>query len=216
MEDLQLRVVPRAERSAFDRLAYMHSLPLAPAVCAASRPAGDPEPVALGALGAEGWVRRGRLRPHHWCCDYDSIGSMGEAGMQGDGADDQQAQRWLSALRDGTETEKIAARRGLTRVFEQRGMLEEAIELLEQNVRAGVRSGEIFRWLARLSREQGDESRSVEALAEAAKYHPAPFTAAPSASAGLPAGSTPTRTSRDLAPYLLVIIGLGIAVGVAL
>jgi len=136
--------------------------------------------------------------------------------MQGDDAVHQQAQRWLSSLRDGTETEKIAARRGLARIFEQRGMREEAIELLERNVRAGVRSGETFRWLARLYREQGDETRSVEALAEAAKYQPASFTSEASTPAELPTGSPPTRTIRTLALYLLAIIGLGIAIGAAL
>ena len=100
--------------------------------------------------------------------------------MAGDGADDQQAQQWLSALRDGTDAEQIAARRGLARVFERRGMLDEAVELLEANVRAGVRSGEIFRWLARLYHEQGDEGRSFEALTEATKYQPSPV--APSVS----------------------------------
>src|SRR5215210_4721717 len=136
--------------------------------------------------------------------------------MQGDDAEHQQAQRWLSALRDGTEAEKIAARRGLARVFEQRGMLEEAVDLLDVNVRAGVHSGEIFRWLARLYREQGEETRSVEALAEAAKYQPASVTSEDSTPPDLPTDSTPTWTRRRLALYLAAIIGLGIAVGAAL
>jgi tetratricopeptide (TPR) repeat protein len=136
--------------------------------------------------------------------------------MQGDDADHEQAQRWLNSLRAGTDTEKIAARRGLARVFEQRGMREEAIELLEQNVRAGVRSGEIFRWLARLYREQGAEILSVEALTEAAKYPPASVTSEVSAPTDLPTGATPTPTRRKLALYLVALIGLGIAVGAAL
>jgi hypothetical protein len=59
--------------------------------------------------------------------------------MYGGDPDDQQIQDWLNSLRDGTRAEKISARRSLARVFEQRGMLEEAVELLENNVRAGVR-----------------------------------------------------------------------------
>jgi hypothetical protein len=51
-------------------------------------------------------------------------------------ADDQQIQRWLGWLHDGSEADKLVARRRLAGVFEQRGMLEEAIELLGRNVRA--------------------------------------------------------------------------------
>jgi hypothetical protein len=135
--------------------------------------------------------------------------------MQGDEADHQQAQQWLSALRDGTDAEKIAARRGLAHVFEQRSMLDEAIELLEANVRAGVRSGEIFRWLARLYREQGDESLSLAALLEAAKYPLAPARLERTIPPDLPRASTPTRLRFGLVVALAVLIGLGIAVGVA-
>lgn len=134
--------------------------------------------------------------------------------MAGDDADHEQAQRWLSALRDGTAAEKIAARRGLARVFERRGMLEEAIDLLEANVRAGVRSGEIFRWLARLYREQGEDARSLEALVEAGKYPAMTPGEAPSLR-DLPTRSASTWTHPRLALYLVALIGLGIIVGVA-
>jgi hypothetical protein len=136
--------------------------------------------------------------------------------MQDDDADHEQAQRWLSALRDGTEAEKIAARRGLAHVFERRGMLAEAVDLLEANVRAGERSGVIFRWLAQLYREQGEDALSVAALADAAQSPSAPATPERSAPAGLPTGSTPTGTHRTLVLYLVALIGLGIAVGAAL
>jgi predicted Zn-dependent protease len=136
--------------------------------------------------------------------------------MAGEDADHEQAQRWLSALRDGTDAEKIAARRGLARVFEQRGMREEAIDLLEQNVRAGVRNGEIFRWLAQLYRELGEDALSLEALIEAAKYQPPPATADVSALPDRPTGSTPTWTRRRLTFYLVALIGFGILLGIAL
>jgi hypothetical protein len=129
--------------------------------------------------------------------------------------DNPQIQHWLGWLRDGTKSQKVAARHSLAQVFEERNIPEEAIELLENNVRAGVRSGEIFRWLARLYHEQGDETRSVEALAEAAKYQPGSFTSESSVLSQLPTGSTPTRKSRKPALYLLAILGLGIAVGAA-
>jgi hypothetical protein len=135
--------------------------------------------------------------------------------MASDDAGHEQAQQWLSALRDGTDAEKIAARRGLARVFEQRGMLDEAVELLEANVRAGVRSGEIFRWLARLYREQGDESLSWAALLEAAKYPSAPARSERTIPPDLPRASTPTRRRLGLVVALAVLIGLGIAVGAA-
>jgi hypothetical protein len=75
--------------------------------------------------------------------------------------EERQIQRWLGWLRDGSEADKIAARRGLAGVFERRGMLAEAIELLERNVEAGVRSPETLRWLSRLYQAQGDEARRL-------------------------------------------------------
>jgi hypothetical protein len=79
--------------------------------------------------------------------------------MDGTGSDEQRIQRWLDVLRDGDEPDKIAARRGLARVFEERGMLEEAIELLETNVEAGVRSAEALRWLSRLYQAHGERGQ---------------------------------------------------------
>jgi hypothetical protein len=136
--------------------------------------------------------------------------------MYGDDADAQQIQDWLNSLRDGTHSEKIAARRSLARVFERRGMLEEAVELLENNVRAGVRSGETFRWLSRLYREQGDEARSEEALAEAMKYLAVPVASVPSSPTDRPIVPTPSRPIRTPARYLLMILALGIVIGAVL
>ncbi len=133
--------------------------------------------------------------------------------MYGDDAGDQQIQDWLNSLRDGTHTEKIAARRSLARLFEQRGMLEEAVELLENNVRAGVRSGETFRWLSRLYRAQGDEARSEEALAEAMKYLAVPVTSVSTDPSTVP---TPSRPIRTLALYLLMILAISMAIGAVL
>src|SRR5688572_12488261 len=89
--------------------------------------------------------------------------------MDSTGADEQRIQRWLDVLRDGDEPDKIAARRGLARVFEQRGMLAEAIELLETNVEAGARSAETLRWLSRLYQAHGDEAKSLEAAVTASQ-----------------------------------------------
>jgi hypothetical protein len=84
--------------------------------------------------------------------------------------DDANIQHWLSRLQDGTTEEQLAAREELARVFEQRGMLDEATDLLVANVRAGQRDGDTFRWLARLDRAQGNETLAVQAAAEASKY----------------------------------------------
>lgn len=84
--------------------------------------------------------------------------------------DEDDAQHWLMVLRDGTSTQRIEARSRLARIFEKRGMIEEATDLLVSNVRAGARNADIFRWLARLYKAQGQDLLSVQAAAEAAKY----------------------------------------------
>lgn len=95
--------------------------------------------------------------------------------------DDDAAQHWLIVLRDGDPDQKIQAREQLATVFERRGMLEEAADLLESNVRSGARGADIFRWLARLYKNQGDEVRAMQAAAEGAKYLPSatPLMATP-------------------------------------
>jgi tetratricopeptide (TPR) repeat protein len=136
--------------------------------------------------------------------------------MDSTDADDQRIQRWLDCLRDGSEPDKIAARRGLARVFEQRGMLEEAIELLESNIQVGVRSAETLRWLSRLYQAQGDEARSLEAAVNASRDQlVSPESEAPEA---VEVGGQPRRPRalRHLTPYLLMLLGLGIAVAAIL
>lgn len=71
--------------------------------------------------------------------------------------DSEAAQQWLGLLRHGSRDEKIQAREQLAAIFERKGMLEEATELLISNVHEGVRSADLFRWLARLYRGQGQE-----------------------------------------------------------
>jgi hypothetical protein len=117
-----------------------------------------------------------------------------------DADDDDLIQQWLDDLRDGTEPERIQARRGLAHVFERRAMYEEAADLLVSNVRAGACDADIFRWLARLYRAQGLEVLAMQAAAEAAKYL-TPTTesiattqplAAPAPALALPPGACPT------------------------
>jgi hypothetical protein len=128
---------------------------------------------------------------------------------------EERTRRWLDWLRDGSDLDKIAARRGLAGVFEQRGMLEEAIELLERNVEEGVRGAETLRWLSRLYQAQGDEARSLEAAVHASQHEPVPLESEPlSLVAVQPPSKRPGVISGPMA-YLLVILGLGIAIGVA-
>ena len=130
--------------------------------------------------------------------------------------DDQRIQRWLDVLRDGGEPSKIAARRGLARVFEQRRMLEEAIELLEHNLDAGVRSAETLRWLSRLYQARGDEYSSLEAAVSAPRHQSGwPESESPAA-VEIQVEPTQSRMIRHLVPFLLVVVGLGIIVGAVL
>ena len=130
--------------------------------------------------------------------------------MHGRDADERQVQRWLDRLRDGSEADKIGARRGLARVFEQRGMLEEAIELLERNLDAGVRSAETLRWLSRLYQARGDEVAGLGAAIRASAADPPAMAEA---------GRQPTRPQapssapRVPVPYLLMVVGMGIILG---
>ena len=81
-------------------------------------------------------------------------------------SEDEEAQYCLSALRDGTHEEKIVARERLAAIFARRGLYDEAAELYELNIRAGVRSPEVFEDLARY-RHLGDLESAEAALAEA-------------------------------------------------
>ena len=83
--------------------------------------------------------------------------------------DDQQAERWVAMLRDGSPAEKAAARRGLAAIFEGRGLVAEAIDLLVANARAGHRDVETFQALSRLYRAQGDEYLAASAALEATR-----------------------------------------------
>lgn len=105
--------------------------------------------------------------------------------------DDEAAEHWLTVLRDGNPEQKRRARERLAEIFERRQMFEEATELLISNIRDGERTADVFRWLARLYRAQGDEALAAQAAAEAAKYlapMPGPL---PGATAPLPIVAAP-------------------------
>src|SRR3954451_4772506 len=85
------------------------------------------------------------------------------------GADDQQAERWVATLRVGSPDEKAAARRGLAAIFEARGLVAEAIDLLVTNARQGYRDVELFQALSQLYRAHGDEYLAASAALEATR-----------------------------------------------
>jgi hypothetical protein len=89
-------------------------------------------------------------------------------------------QHSLTQLRDGSPAEKVQARRLLASVFEQRGMYDEAIDLLVANVRAGARNAEVSHWLERLYNARSKARRTDQIREKAA------FLAAHSISADAP------------------------------
>lgn len=101
-------------------------------------------------------------------------------------SEDEEAQYCLSALRDGTHEEKIVARERLAAIFARRGLYDEVAELYELNIRAGVRSPEVFEDLSEVYRHLGDLESAEAALAEArrvrslAQRQPAQASDAPS------------------------------------
>lgn len=86
--------------------------------------------------------------------------------------DDGPAQEYLRILETGPDEEKIGARAGLARLFEDRGMLSEASDLLEENVGAGVRDRAVHLQLASLYRRQGSFDLADKALADSVYSHP--------------------------------------------
>jgi hypothetical protein len=135
-------------------------------------------------------------------------------------------QRWLLVLRDGSEAEKLGARRGLAAVFQQRGMLAEAIELLERDIDAGDRHPETLRWLSRLYQQHDDETRGSDLTTQAsppvapesppAAEAPAPAAEPPAPAATAPAPSPGHRAVRHRVPAVATTAGVGMALGLGL
>ncbi|GEM_PF-1443742 len=129
-------------------------------------------------------------------------------------SDEAEAQRYLAQLRDGSPEQQIAARAALAAIFERRGMLAEATELYERNIRAGVRSGELYTRLASLYRRQGLFELADEALAAAARLsRPA---APPLVERAQPPAAAARRRGVAPAPLLFVTALALLAIGVSL
>jgi hypothetical protein len=82
-------------------------------------------------------------------------------------SEDEEAQYCLGLLRHGTPSEKVVARERLANIFTRRGMYEEATEAYEANVRAGVRTPELFERLSESYRRIGEPGAAEASLAEA-------------------------------------------------
>jgi hypothetical protein len=91
----------------------------------------------------------------------------GPGGDRGIASEDDEARHYLGLLRDGSRDQKIAARFGLAAIFERRGMLDEAAELCEANIYAGVRDPELYRPLAGVHKQRGDAELAYEVRLEA-------------------------------------------------
>ncbi len=83
--------------------------------------------------------------------------------------DEEAGRYYLDLLRDGSGVQKIEARFGLARVFENRGDLAAAAELYEANARAGVRDPGLYLHLSSLYRRQDRANEAGAALAFAEK-----------------------------------------------
>jgi hypothetical protein len=136
-------------------------------------------------------------------------------------SDDEAAQHWLILLRDGNDDQRVQAREQLAAIFERRGMLEEATELLISNIRGGVRNAAIFLWLARLYESQDQEELAVRAAAEAATCRPlrppavVELTATrvpaatPTPSEIPPGGAAPVKSSSTLGGRMAAVVTAG-------
>lgn len=86
---------------------------------------------------------------------------------RGFASEDEEATYCLSVLRDGNRHQQIRARERLSQIFEHRGLLDEAAQCLETNIRAGVRDPRVYQRLAGVYRRQGRHELADEVLVEA-------------------------------------------------
>jgi len=107
-------------------------------------------------------------------------------------SEDEEATYCLSLLRDGDRTQKIVARERLSQIFERRGLLDEAAQCLETNVREGVRDPRLYQRLAGVYRRQGRHELADEVLVEARRLA--------ERTANRPPGPRPIRGGRPPGP----------------
>ena len=83
-------------------------------------------------------------------------------------SEDQEANHYLGVLRDGNPQDQILARDRLSHIFERRGMVQQAVELLESNARAGVTEPRLYMTLSSHYRALGRAADADAAMAHAA------------------------------------------------
>ena len=82
-------------------------------------------------------------------------------------SEDEEAAYYLNVGRTGPPEEQHRARMGLARIFERRGMVDDAVALYEWSVDRGVRERDLFERLARAYRHLGRDDAAAEASATA-------------------------------------------------
>ena len=83
-------------------------------------------------------------------------------------SEDQEADHYLAVLQNGGPQDQVLARDRLSHIFERRGMIQQAVELLESNARAGVAEPRLYMTLANHYRALGRTADADIAMARAA------------------------------------------------
>lgn len=81
--------------------------------------------------------------------------------------DDEAGQHWIGVLQRGDPTQAVTARTELAGVFERRGMITEAVDLLEGVARSGAADPLLYTRLAEHYRTLGRQADSDAAMAHA-------------------------------------------------
>lgn len=118
---------------------------------------------------------------------------------QGFASEDEEATYCLSLLRDGDRHQQIVARERLSQIFERRGMLDEAAQCLESNIREGVRDPRVYQRLAGVYRRQGRHELADEVLVEARRLAER-MARQPAPGRRPPPGQVPVRQGRAPQP----------------
>jgi hypothetical protein len=118
---------------------------------------------------------------------------------QGFASEDEEATYCLSLLRDGDRHQKIVARERLSQIFERRGLLDEAAQCLESNIREGVRDPRVYQRLAGVYRRQGRHELADEVLVEARRLAER-MTRPPQAGVRRPGPARPGRPAPGAPP----------------
>jgi hypothetical protein len=143
---------------------------------------------------------------------------------QPDPEDGEEASRCLAILRDGDPDQQLDARANLARIFEGRGLLAEAAELLETNARLGPEDAALHVRLASLYRRQSRPDLAQQAIARAAALTHPPETEPPPKRASVepPSATSPTpapappRRRHARAPLLVGALGGSVLVALSI